>query len=68
MIIIISEDMSDNRGWLNHRIHQWGHEYNAGRKENKKSAVETWGVYKSYSPKKAERWQESKGWSKEVDD
>ena len=45
--------MSDNRGWFNHRVHEKGHEYNASRKEEGKSGIETWGVYKSYSPKKA---------------
>jgi hypothetical protein len=44
-------------------VHQHGHEYNAARKEEGKSGVETWGVYKTVSPKKAEKGE----WSKEVD-
>ena len=56
--------MSDNRSWVTHKIHQWGHEYNASRKEKGKSGIEESGWYKSHSPEKA-----SKGpWSKEVDE
>ena len=44
--------MSDNRGWFYHRVHQWGHEYNANRKDEGKTPIESWGVYKTYSPQK----------------
>jgi hypothetical protein len=59
--------MSDNRGWLNHRVHQQGHEYNATRKEEGKSGVETWGVYRSYSPNKGPEPGKGKEWDVKVD-
>lgn len=54
----------DNRGWLTHKVHQWGHELNSKLKSEGKSGIETWGIYRSYSPKKAAKGE----WSKDVDD
>ena len=52
-----------DRSWFTHKVHQWGHEYNARRKENGKPGIEESGLYKSHSPEKA-----SKGpWSVDVD-
>jgi len=54
---------NDNRSWITHKVHQWGHEYNASRKESGKSGIETSGIYRSVSPKGAK----DKDWSIEVD-
>ena len=54
----------DDRNWFTHKIHQWGHEYNSSRKKEGKSGIETWSIYKSKSPKKAEKGE----WSSDVDD
>ena len=43
----------DDRSWFTHKVHQWGHEYNASRKKNGKPGIEELGLYKSYSPEKA---------------
>ena len=45
----------DDRSWFTHKVHQWGHEYNASRKENGKPGIEELGWYKSHSPEKASK-------------
>ena len=56
--------MSDNRSYLTHKIHQWGHEYNSYRKTNGKPGIETTWAYRTASPGKAAKGE----WSKKVDD
>lgn len=56
--------MSDNRSYFTHKIHQWGHEYNAYMKRHGYCGIETTKIYKSKSPKK---YREN-GWDVSVDD
>jgi hypothetical protein len=61
----MSNQGKDNRGWVSHKVHQWGHEYNAYRKENGQCGIETTKVYRATSPKKAR--EPGKEWSVKVD-
>lgn len=50
---ITKKEDKDDRSWLIHKIHQWGHEYNAIRKEIGFCGIEEMELYKIKSPKKA---------------
>jgi hypothetical protein len=55
--------MSDDRSWITHKIHQWGHEYNSHLKNKGSNGIESTKLYKSTSPGK-----NGKTWSSTVDD
>ena len=50
---ITKKEDKDDRSWLTHKIHQWGHEYNASRKEMGLCGIEEMELYKIKSPKKS---------------
>ena len=56
-------EKKDNRGWVTHKIHEYGHDYNYNRKENGKQGIETTGIYRTVSPGKAK----DKDWDKKID-
>lgn len=50
---ITKKEDKDDRGWFEHKIHQWGHQYNARRKEKGLLGIEEMELYKIKSPKKS---------------
>ena len=59
----VQPNQEDNRRWITHKIHQWGHEINGYWKEKSgKPGIESLGIYRSISPGKNGRV-----WTSEID-
>ena len=58
----------DNRGWVPHKVHELGHDYNYSRKDQGKTGIETSKVYRKQSPGRARETDWSKGVDKQRSD